>query len=113
MKTFKLVFGIGIIVVGLYAAWQIIPPYFHHYQFDDTLEQTTRTLTYKDNTDEEIKTIVVRAAKEVDVDLTPDEVVVQRSGPSLTVSVTYSVAVDLTVTQLNLNFSSQSSGRRY
>lgn len=113
MKTIKLVLGFALIVGAFFACWRIVPPYFYHYQFSDALENVTMSQIYRDTGEEDMRTLVIRTARENGVDLKPEDVTVNRTGLGLTVNVAYTVPVDLVVTQLQLNFTSSSSGKRY
>lgn len=113
MKTIKLVLGFALIVGAFFTCWRIAPPFFYHYQFSDALETLTMNQTYRDTGEEELRVMVIRAARENGVELTPQQVTVTRTAGDLSVNVAYSVSVDLLVTQLQLNFTSASSGKRY
>ncbi len=113
MKSMKLVLGALIIVGAIFATWKIVPPYFYHYQFSDALETLTMNQTYRDTTEEQVRDLVIRTAHENDVDLAPENVTVRRDAGGLSISVAYSVPVDLAVTQVNLSFNSASAGKRY
>lgn len=113
MKTIKLVLGFALIVGTFFACWRIVPPYFYHYQFNDALETLIMNQTYRDTDQEQLRDLVVRTARDNGVNLKPENITVDRTGLGLTVNVAYTVNVDLAVTQLQLNFTSSSSGRRY
>lgn len=113
MKSIKLVVGFVVIVGAFYACWKIVPPYFNNYQFSDALNTMTMSQTYRDTTEEQVRTLVIKTARDNDVILTPENVTVTRSAGDLAIAVAYTVPVDLTVTQLQLKFSASSSGKRY
>ena len=65
----KAVIGILIIVGGIYVAWNMVPPYFHNYQFQDDLDDIARRNSYTSKTDDDIKDMVIRKADAAQIPL--------------------------------------------
>jgi hypothetical protein len=108
MGTFKLILGItliiGIIVVGV----QVIPPYFANYQFEDDINNEALTATYSNKTEDDIRDLIYKKAKDMDIPITPKQIVVHRSGGqgtgTLMIEANYTVHVSLPGYPLDLNF---------
>ena len=74
---------------GFYVAWNVIPPYFNNYQFQDALDDIARKNSYTTATDDDIKKMVVTKADTEDIKLREDQVIVTRKGDGLGISVKY------------------------
>ena len=55
MGSLKLLFGIFLIVGGLYAAFKLMPPYFENYQFQDAVKDEATHDTYSPKTEGDIR----------------------------------------------------------
>jgi hypothetical protein len=54
-----------IAIIGLaYAAWNLVPIYFDHYDFADKVNEICRTPKYRANTDEKIVDMVMKEVRE-------------------------------------------------
>ncbi|HKN34697.1 MAG TPA: hypothetical protein VJX16_15770 [Terriglobales bacterium] len=108
MGTFKLILGIGLIVGLIVVGVQVIPPYFTNYQFEDELNNEALAATYSNKSEEDIRGIVYKKAKDMDIPLTPEQIKVHRTGTqgtgSLFIEVNYTVHVALPGYPLDLNF---------
>ena len=38
VRNFKSALWIGVVVMGLFVVYKIVPPYFHNYQFEDAIK---------------------------------------------------------------------------
>ena len=108
MGTIKLVLGIAVIVALVITGATLIPPYFDNYQFEDALNNEALAATYSTKTDEDIRAIVFKKAKELEIPLTPEQIKVHRVGSqgtgTLAIEADYTVHVDLPGYPLDLNF---------
>lgn len=95
---------VGIIVVGV----QVIPPYFTNYQFEDEINNEALAATYSAKTEEDIRGLVFKKAKDMDIPITPEQIVVHRTGSqgtgTLLIEANYTVHVSLPGYPLDLNF---------
>ncbi len=108
MGTIKLVLGIAVIVALVVAGAAIVPPYFDNYQFEDAINTEALAATYSSKSDEDIRGIVYKKAKEMDIPVTPEQIKVHRVGSqgtgTLAIEADYTVHVDLPGYPLDLNF---------
>jgi YbbR domain-containing protein len=108
MGTVKLVLGIAVIVAVVVLGAAIIPPYFNNYQFEDALNSEVLTATYSNKSEEDIRGMVYKRAREMDIPIKPEEIKVQRVGSmgtgSMAVEANYTVHVDLPGYPLDLQF---------
>lgn len=115
----KYVFGIAIFVAALMAGWEVLGPEITNFVFQDELRDSAAQLGWRTgvsppNSDEELRTIVIRKAAQHDIELNPRQVTVQRSGTGeythWYIAVDYTVPVNLVVYSYSLHFSPTSTG---
>lgn len=112
MKTIKALAGVGLVVAMVYVAFQLIPPYFNNYQFQDAIESEARLASYSIKSEQEIRDIVAKKAKEFDVPLTAEQINVQRTGSGVDIWAKYTVHVDLPGYPLDLKFEPATKSKR-
>ena len=104
MKTIKAFLGVALVVGGSYCGYLVIPPYFNNYQLQDYIESEARLNTYSTKPEQDIRDGVVKKARELDIPLPPENILVQRGAGELQISCTYTVHVDLPGYPLDLKF---------
>lgn len=112
MGKIKGLIGLAVIACGFYVAWSLIPPYFYNYQFQDDLDDIARRVSYVPNTDDDVKAMVIRKAKEEEIPLKEDEIVISRNGPTIGITVKYNIHVDMAVHPVDLDFTVNSFNKR-
>jgi len=117
MATLKLILVVGLMAAALLVSFKVVPPFFSNYQFEDSIKNEALHSTYSTRSEEDIRDAVIKEARGYDIDLTPKQVHVSRTGGgngngSLTIEAEYSVPVDLPGYSTTLNFhpSSQNKG---
>jgi len=104
--------GLLVIAGGFYVAWNMVPPYFNHYQFQDDLDDIARRNSYTTRNDDDVKQIVISKAKSEDIALKEDQIVVTRNADGLGISVRYHVHVDMIIHPVDLDFTANSMNKR-
>jgi hypothetical protein len=108
MGSIKMIFGIGVIVVGVYLAAELIPPYFANYEFEDVVKNEAMINTYNAKPEDAIREELFKKAQELEIPLTKEEIKVHRTGPTgtgtLLIETKYSVHIDLPGYPMDLNF---------
>ena len=99
-------------MAAFYVAWNMIPPYFNNYQFQDALDDIARKNSYNGLSDDDIKKTVVSKADTEDIKLREDQVIVTRTPDGLGISVKYQIHVDMVVHPVDLNFTANSLNKR-
>lgn len=116
MATFKLALGVGLMAVAVLVCIKLIPPFFSNYEFEDAIKNEALHSTYSTRSEDDIREAVIRQARDYDIELTPKQVHVSRTGGfgngALTIEADYSVPVDLPGYSTTLNFhpSTQNKG---
>lgn len=99
---------ITLLILGsmIFVGVKVIPVYFANYQFQDAIESESRfALTgYPKKSITDIREDVWQKAQELSIPVQKDDIQVDMTNGSVSISVDYSVPVDLTVYQLTLQF---------
>jgi len=112
MGKIKGLIGLVVIVGSFYVAWNMIPPYFNNYQFQDTLDDIARRNSYTSMTEDDIKKIVITKAQDDNIKLKEDQIVVTRTPSGLGISVKYRIHVEMIVHPVDLDFTANSINKR-
>ena len=118
MGTVKAIAGFLAIVALVYAGFQIIPPELSNYSFQDDLRNIAMVGGANlRQTDQELVEAVIKKAQEHDIQLTPEQVTVQRIGTqgmlSVYVAADYNVPVNLPGYSFNLHFTPSSGNKGF
>jgi len=102
----KFLLVVAILASAVFAAIQIIPPYFANYQFQDAIESESRfALTgYPKRSQDDIQNEVFKKAQELGIPVKPDDIKVDMTTGTVAISTDYSVPIDLKVYQFSLQF---------
>lgn len=112
MGKLKAFLALAIIFGGGYLCWELIPPYFHKYEFQDELDDIARLNSYTHKTDEDVRTLVIQKASSLDIPLRQDQIQITRTGDGLGISAQYTIHVDLFVHPVDLDFTAASMNKR-
>jgi len=100
----KAIIYTAILVVAVFSAFKIIPAYVNEYQLSDKIQETARFAVVNRYTDEQIRDEVFRTVQELGIPAKREDIKVTASRSLVTISLDYTVPVDLLVYQLNLHF---------
>jgi hypothetical protein len=108
MEKVKALIGLLVIAGAFYYAWNMVPPYFRNYQFQDDLDDICRVATYAMRSDDEIRQAVISKAKAREIMLKDDQVTVTRIAGGVAIRVRYRVHVDMMVHPTDIDFTADS-----
>lgn len=111
MEKLKILVIVLVVAGGIYVLWNILPPYFHNYEFQDTLDDIVRRATYANITEDDLKQAVINKAKGMDIILKEDQVAITKGYAGWTISVHYRVHVDMLVHPVDLDFQADSHNK--
>jgi hypothetical protein len=115
MGTIKLVFGIFVIVAGIYLGAELVPVYYENYQFQDIVKTEATLETYTSKPEADIRDSLYKKAQSLDIPLNKEQIKVQRHGTqgtgSLTISAPYVVHVDLPGYPMELHFDASTENK--
>jgi hypothetical protein len=116
MGTFKMLFGLAVVVVVIIAGVQTLPPAMSNYQFQDELKSLSLSANYGNRAIEDIQGEVILDARRHDIVLDPKQVIVQRTsapgaGSSLYIQADYSVPVSILGYSFSISFEPSSGNK--
>src|SRR5260370_16750712 len=109
MEKLKVLIFLLVMAAGIYYGWNMIPPYFRNYQFQDDLDDIARMATYNIRTDDELKQAVIKKALARDIVLKEDQVTLTRFASGVAISVHYRLHVHMMVHPTHLAFTTISN----
>lgn len=90
---------------AIYLLLLVIPPYFHNYQFQDSIDETARFSGVDPRaTEDDIRQKVFKSAQDYDVPLTAEQINVRRNGTEVAIWADYSVHLNVLVRPMDLDF---------
>jgi hypothetical protein len=118
MGTIKALIGVVIIAGAFYAISQVAPPELSNYSFTDDLKDIAMMGGANPHTtDQELLNQVIKKAAEHNIELTPEQVTVQRVGSpgaaAVYVAADYSVPVNLPGYSFTLHFTPSSGNKGF
>jgi hypothetical protein len=115
MGTFKLILGVGVIVLVAFLGIKVVPVYFSNYEFEDFIKEEALHSTYSTRSEDDIRDAVIKHAHDFDIDLTAKQVHVSRTGSngngSLTIEADYTVPIDLPGYSMAVDFHPSSKNK--
>jgi hypothetical protein len=102
----------AIVAAGIYVAWNMVPPYFNNYKLQDDLDDIARRNSYTQTNEEGVKQVVITKAKADDITLKEDQITVARGTDGLSISVHYSIHLDMVIRPVDLDFTANSMNKR-
>jgi hypothetical protein len=115
MATLKLLLGVGVMVAVAFLGLKFLPVYFSNYEFEDFIKEEALHSTYSTRSEDDIREAVIKHAHDYDIDLSPRQVRVSRTGisgnGSLTIEASYNVPVNLPGYSMTLEFHPSSNNK--
>jgi hypothetical protein len=100
----------AILVIGVYLAFKLVPLYVTQYQLKDKMEEQARFAVVNRYSDDQIRDNLFRVIQDLDIPAKREDIKVASTSHGISISVAYTVPVDLLVYKTDLNFSSTSEG---
>lgn len=100
----KTLFAVVILIVMVYAAIKIVPAYVTNYQLQDSMQEEATFATINRKTPDAIKSDVEKKLADLGLQVDPSTIQVTAVMGDVTITLDYTVPVDLTVYQLQLHF---------
>ncbi len=115
MSSFKMFFGIFVIVASVYIGAKVIPSYYGNYQFQDAIKSEATLDTYTPKTENDIRRVVFRKAQDLEIPIAEEGIQVQRQGTQFSglviIRAPYVVHVDLPGYPLDLHFDASTENK--
>jgi len=101
----------AILIVGVIAAWKIIPPYSAEYQLNDKIEEIARFAVVERKSEDQIRESVFKTIQDLEIPATRDNIKVTSTGAKVTILVDYTVPVDILFYHVDLHFTPSSENK--
>ena len=101
---FKAILVTVILVFLVYAGVKLLPPYISEYELSDSMQEAARFASVTRSSPEQIREKIVGKIKELEIPATKDDVKVTAEGGRVSITVDYSVPIDLMVYKFDLHF---------
>jgi hypothetical protein len=108
---FKAILVTVILIFLVYAAVKMVPPYVDEYQLNDTMQETARYASVTRSNEDQIRTTIFRKIEELGIPAKKEDVKVTAVSGRVSISVDYTVPIDLTVYKFELHFTPSSSNK--
>ena len=108
---FKAILVTVILVFLVYVAVKVVPPYVSEYQLSDKIQETARFASVTRSNEDQIRDTIFREIQDLNIPATKDDVKVSAVGGKVSITVDYSVPIDLMVYKFDLHFTPSSSNK--
>lgn len=98
------------LIAGIYVAVKLVPVYVAEYQLKDKMNEQARFAVVNRYSDDQIKDMLYKVVQDLDIPAKRDDIKVSNTGKGLSISLEYTVPVDLVVYKTDLTFSPSSEG---
>src|SRR5215469_5513024 len=100
----KAIIYTAILVAAVYSAVKILPAYVNEYQLSDKIQETARFAVVNRYTEDQVRDEVYRTMQDLSIPAKREDIKVTVSRSLVTISLDYTVPIDLLVYQLELHF---------
>ncbi len=105
MKLLKSLFVFLVLILVADTLWQVVPPLFNNYQFEDAIRQEAMAASYNPRSSEDdIQENVLRKAADLNVPLNRDQLQVRREGTMVSISAAYTVHINVPLYPFDMSF---------
>jgi hypothetical protein len=101
----------AILFVAVMAAYKVIPPYSAEYQLADKMQEIARFAVVNHQTDQQIRDIIFKTMQDLDIQAKPEDIKVTASTQRVTITVDYTVPVEILGYHLDLHFTPSSDNK--
>ena len=107
----KAIIVTAILIVGVIAAWKIIPPYSAEYQLNDKIQEIARFAVVEHKTEDQVRDTVFKTIQDLDIPATKENIKVTADGAKVTILVDYIVPIDILFYHVDLHFTPSSENK--
>ncbi len=107
----KAIIVTAILVIGVIAAWKVVPPYSAEYQLADKIQEIARFAVVNRQTEEQIRETVFKTIQDLEIPAKREDIKVTASTSKVTILVDYTVPVDILMYHVDLHFTPSSENK--
>jgi hypothetical protein len=101
----------AIVILALYTAFKVVPPYVSEYQLQDKMQEQARFGIVNRYTDEQVRENIFKVVQDLDIPVKREDIKVTVTQAIVKISLEYTVPVDLLVYSTELHFSPSSENK--
>lgn len=107
----KAIIVTAILVIGVIAAWKVVPPYSAEYQLADKIQEIARFAVVNRQTEEQIRETVFKTIQDLEIPAKREDIKITASTSKVTILVDYTVPVDILMYHVDLHFTPSSENK--
>jgi hypothetical protein len=107
----KAVVFTAVIVLGIFLAFKLVPPYVSEYQLQDKMQEQARFGIVNRYSEEQIRDNVFKVVQDLELPIKREDIKVSVSLATVKISLEYTVPVDLLFYSTELHFSPSSENK--
>jgi cell division protein FtsL len=100
-----------ILLIGIIAAWKVVPPYAAKYQLQDKINELALYANAQHQTEDQIRETVLKTVQDLDIPAKREDIKVTATGNRVTIVVDYIVPVDILTYHVDLHFTPTSENK--
>jgi hypothetical protein len=97
-----------IVVLGIYTAWKVVPPYVNDYQLADKMQEQSRYAVVNHYTEDQIRESIYKDMLDLDIPAKKEDIKIVANNNVVKISLEYTVPIDILVYHGDLHFSPSS-----
>ena len=107
----KTVIVLALVVMAIYSAIKIVPPYANDYQLSDKMQEQARFAVVNRYSEEQIRENIFKVVTDLEIPAKKEDIKVVSTNSVVRISLEYTVPVDLKVYHLELHFTPNSENK--
>lgn len=108
---FKAIFTLVILVLGIYCAVKLVPPYVAEYQLSDKIQEQARFAIVNRYTEEQIRENVWKVMQDLEIPAKREDIKIVATMQTVKIAIDYIVPVDLLNYHVDLHFTPSSENK--
>jgi hypothetical protein len=108
---FKAIFVLVILVLGIYCAVKLVPPYVAEYQLADKIQEQARFAIVNRYTEEQIRENVWKVMQDLEIPAKREDIKIVATMQTVKIAIDYIVPVDLLSYHVDLHFTPSSENK--
>lgn len=97
-----------IVLLAIYTAWKVVPPYVNDYQLADKMQEQSRFAMVNRYTEDQIRDNIYKIMVDLDIPAKREDIKIVANNNVVKISLDYNVPVDILVYHTDLHFTPNS-----
>jgi len=108
---FKAILITVILLLGIYAAYKVVPPYVANYQLSDKMQEQARYAVVNRYTEDQIRENIFKVVQDLDIPAKREDVKVLSTNQVVKISMEYTVPIDILFYHVDMHFTPSSENK--